>query len=91
MNITFEPVTDQKQTASDIPRTPLPMVTDFFEARHQLMLQARKSVIADKTAEQSENLRTQPQTRSSEIAEEAVYWFISAPALAYLLYLIFGL
>ena len=91
MNITFEPVTDQKQTASDIRRPPLPTVTDFFEARHQLWLQGRESAIANKTTEQSKSRRIQPLARSSEIAEEAVYWFISAPALAYLLYLIFGL
>jgi hypothetical protein len=93
MNIIFESVTDHRQDVSDTQPKSSPRVTDFFEARHQLMLGRQDGATSDKTARAVEiiNRHPQPFRAAPAAAEQALYWLISAPALAYLVYLILGL
>ena len=93
MNIIFESVTDHRQELSDTQPKSSPLVTDFFEARHQLMLRRQDSATSGKTARavQTINRYPQPFRAAPAVAEQALYWLISAPALVYLVYLIFGL
>ncbi len=93
MNIIFESVTDQQQDVSDTQPKSSPLATDFFEARHQLMLWRQHSATSDKAARAVEtiNRRPQPFGAAPAVAEQALYWLISAPALGYLVYLICGL
>jgi hypothetical protein len=93
MNIIFESVTDHRQEASATKPKSSPLVTDFFEVRHQLMLRRQESATSDKTAQAVEiiNRRPQPFRAAPAAVEQALYWLISAPVLAYLLYLILGL
>jgi hypothetical protein len=93
MNIIFESVTDHRQQVSDTQPKSSPLVTDFFEARHQLMLRPQESATSDKAgrAVRIINRRPQPFRAAPAVAEQALYWLISAPALVYLVYLIIGL
>jgi hypothetical protein len=93
MNIIFESVADHQQGVSDTQPKSSPLVTDFFEARHQLMLRRQDSATSYKTARAVETINRHPQTfrPAPAVAEQALYWLISAPALVYLVYLIFGL
>jgi hypothetical protein len=93
MNIIFESVTDHQREASDTRPKSSSLVTDFLEARHQLMLRRQDGATSDKTARAVEiiNRRPQPFRAAPAVAEQALYWLISAPALVYLVYLIFGL
>jgi len=93
MNIIFESVTDHQQDVSDTQPKSGPLATDFFEARHQLVLWRQESATSDKTARAVEiiNGHPQPFRAAPAVAEQALYWLISAPALVYLVYLIFGL
>ncbi len=93
MNIIFESVTDQQQEVSDTQPKSSPLVTDFFEARHELMLRRQDSATSDKTARAVEiiNRHPQPFRAAPAVAEQALYWLISAPALVYVVYLILGL
>ena len=92
MNIIFESVTDQQQEVSDTQPKSSPLVTDFFEARHELMLRRQDSATSDKTARAVEiiNRHPQPFRAAPAVAEQALYWLISAPALVYVVYLILG-
>ena len=63
-------------------------VTDFFEVRHQLILENRE---IDHIQEVPVGLvnhkrRLASSLISAERVEAALYWFISAPALLYLIY-----
>jgi hypothetical protein len=93
MNIIFESVTHHRQEVSDTQPKSSPLVTDFFEARHQLLLRRQDSATSDKTGRAVEitNRHTQPFRAAPAVAEQVLYWLISAPALVYLVYLIFGL
>jgi hypothetical protein len=95
MNIIFEAesATDRDQTAEDTESTFLPLISDFFEARHQLMLKSRETAGPNETIHpvQCAKKRPEPFMTSASVFEEALYWFISAPALVYVVYLIFGL
>jgi hypothetical protein len=93
MNIIFESVTDHRQEVSYTQPKSSPLVTDFFEARHQLMFRLQESAISDRTARADEiiNRRPQPFRAAPAVAEQALYWLLSAPALVYLVYLILGL
>jgi hypothetical protein len=64
--------------------------TDFFEARHQLRLKYREiDNIQEVTPPRvNGNGRHQPSLAAARLAEEALYWFLSAPALVYLIYLL---
>jgi len=93
MNIIFESATDHQQEVSDTQPKSSPLVTDFFEARHELMLRRQDSATSYKTAGAVETINRYPQPfgAAPAVAEQALYWLISAPALVYLVYLIFGL
>jgi hypothetical protein len=93
MNIIFESVTDHQQEVSDTQAKSSPLVTDFFEARHELMLRRQDSATSYKTARAVETINPPPPPfrAAPAVAEQALYWLISAPALVYLVYLIFGL
>jgi hypothetical protein len=93
MNIIFESVTDHQPELSDTQPSSSPLATDFFEARHQLMLPRQDSTTSDKTARAVEIIDWHPQPfrAAPAVAEQALYWLISAPALVYLLYIIFCL
>jgi hypothetical protein len=93
MNIIFESVTDHQQDVSDTQPKSSPPATDFFEARYQLMLWHQDSATSGNTkrAVGTINRRPQPIGAAPAVAEQALYWLISAPALVYLVYLIFGL
>lgn len=92
MNIIFESVTDHQQDVSDTQPKSSPLAIDFFEAR-QLMLRRLESATSGKTtrAVQNSNRRREPFLHTSAVAEQALYWLISAPALIYLVYLVVGL
>ena len=93
MNIIFESVNDHQPDVSDTQPKSSPLVTDFFEARHELMLRSQDSATSYKTAEAVETINRHSQTfrAAPAVAEQALYWLISAPALVYLVYLIFSL
>ena len=93
MNIIFESVTDHQQEVSDTKPKSSPLATDFFEARHQLMLWRQDSATSDKTARAVEIIDWHPQPfrAAPAVAEQALYWLISAPALVYLVYIMFCL
>ena len=95
MNTIFEAesVTDQDQTAEDTESASLPHISDFFESRHQLMLDSRETARPNETLYRVQRAKQEPKPpmTSTSMLEEAVYWFISAPALVYVVYLILGL
>jgi hypothetical protein len=93
MNIIFESVTDHQPDVSDTQPKSSPLAADFFETRHQLMLRRQDSTTSDKTARTVEinDWHPQPSRAAPAVAEQALYWLISAPALVYLVYIIFGL
>ena len=93
MNIIFESVTDHQQEVSNAQPKSGPLVTDFFEARHQLMLRRQDSATSYKTARAVETINRYPLPfrPAPAVTEQALYWLISGPALVYLVYLIFGL
>lgn len=90
MNIIFKPVTDQQANVSATEPKSSPLLTEFFEARHQLVLRREESAIKDKPVE-TNHRHPQPYGAAPAMAEQALYWLISAPALGYLVYLIFAL
>jgi hypothetical protein len=91
MNITFQPKNDSEPTTSDSQTRSSSVVADFSEARHHLMLESRHAR-RDKAARPVETgtSKLRALAGSSELLEEAVYWFLTAPALAYVVYLAFG-
>ncbi|MBV8100912.1 MAG: hypothetical protein JOZ31_17340 [Verrucomicrobia bacterium] len=92
MNIIFEPTIESVRTAND--QSPSHSVsTEFSEARHRLLLENRNVPALDRTAGAVRNRNGQRQVfaGSSELVEEAFYWFLTAPALVYVVYLAFGL
>jgi hypothetical protein len=91
MNITFQPKNDSEPATSDSQKKSSALRTDFSEARHQLMLESRHAG-RHKAARAVKNGTGQLKARagSSGLLEEAVYWFLTAPALAYVVYSAFG-
>jgi len=82
--------TNQKAASDEMRSDPTPHTTDFFEARHQLMLKYREiDNIQEVTPPRvNGNGRHQPSLAAARLAEEALYWLLSAPALVYLIYLL---
>jgi len=93
MTISFEPYIDPEPTTSDIRAQSRLVTTEFSEARHRLMLEYRYASILNKSARALQKATGEHQVYagSSELYEEAFYWFLSAPALVYVVYLVFGL
>jgi hypothetical protein len=92
MNITFEPEIDPEPTTSDNRSRSRLVTTEFSEARHRLMLECRYAHALNKPVRAVQKGAGQHQiyAGSSEFLEEAFYWFLTAPALVYVVYLAFG-
>jgi hypothetical protein len=90
MKITFQPKINQQPTRFDTEPTPSLINTDFVGARHQLMFECRQRVVSPRMTPVAPNESTRHQLfiGPSNVAEEALYLFISAPALVYLIYTI---
>jgi len=93
MNISFKPDIDPELTISGLHSQSRLITTEFSEARHRLMLEWRYASALNKQARAVQKATGQHQVYagSSELYEEAFYWFLSAPALIYVVYLAFGL
>lgn len=83
-------LTRQHAITDEIRSGSAPDVTDFFEVRHQLILENReidniKEVPVGRVNHKS---RLASSLISAERVEAALYWFISTPALLYLIYLV---
>lgn len=91
MNITIENQT--ATTHDEAKREVVPHSMDFFEARHLLKLTSRETGSLKKiTARPAKgNSRCETFAASANLIDEALYWFISAPALGYLVYVVVGL
>ena len=83
-------LTHQDATTDEIRAGSAPEVTDFFEVRHQLMLENREidSIREKPVGCVNHNRRLASSLISAERVETALYWSISAPALFYLVYLV---
>jgi hypothetical protein len=70
----------------------VPDSRDFSEARHLLLLASREAGNQKKLAFRSLYANDGRDTflASTNVVEEVLYWFISAPALGYLIYLVLG-
>jgi hypothetical protein len=92
MKIAIENQTLTRQDAitGEIRSGSAPDVTGFFEVRHQLILENQKidSIREEPVGRVNYNRRLVSSRISAERVETALYWFISAPALFYLVYLI---
>jgi hypothetical protein len=92
MNIIFEQEIDPTPTPNN--QSPSHSVnTESAEARHRLLPDSTKVPALDSVARTVPNHNRQRQVfpGSSELVDEAFYWFLTAPALAYVAYLAFGL
>ena len=92
MNIIFEQKTDPTPTPNN--RSQLHSVNiESSEARHRLLPDSTKVPALDSAARTVPNHNRQRQVfaGSSELVDEAFYWFLTAPALVYVVYLAFGL
>jgi hypothetical protein len=92
MKLIFEPKTDPAPTPNN--RSRLHSVnTEFCEARQWLLPDSTNVPALDKAARTVRNRDNQRRfvAASSELVEEAFYWFLTAPALVYVVYLAFGL
>jgi hypothetical protein len=83
-------LTHQDATTDEIRSGSAPEINDFFEVRHQLMLENREidSIREEPVGRVNRNRRVASSLISAERVETALYWFISAPALFYLVYLV---
>jgi len=92
MNIIFEPKIDPAPTSNNRSQSHS-VSTEFSEEHHRLLLENRNVPALDKAAGAVRNRNRQRQVfaGSSELVEEAFYWFLTAPALVYVVYLAFGL
>jgi hypothetical protein len=92
MKIAIENQTHTYQNANtyEIPAGSACDVTDFFDVRHQLILDNRETDnIQDvPVGRVSHTRRYASSLISAERVEMALYWFVSAPTLFYLIFLI---
>jgi hypothetical protein len=90
MNIILEPKLDPASARNDRPQSHS-VSSEFSEARHRLPLESGNVTAYDKAARTVQNGNSQPQAfAGSELVEEVFYWFLTAPALVYVVYLAFG-
>jgi hypothetical protein len=92
MNISFESKIDPAPTFNHRSQSPSAN-TEFSEARHRLLLESRNLPAFDKAVCTVRNHSRQHQVSagSPDLVEEAFYWFLTAPALVYMVYFAFGL
>jgi len=85
-----QPLTQQTPITDEIRSGFAPNVTDFYEVRHQLIFENRKidNIQEVPVGCMNHNRRHTHSLISAERAEAALYWFVSAPAFFYLIYLI---
>lgn len=92
MKITIgnQTVTNQDATSDEIRSVSVPHIADFFEARHRLMLENREiDNIQEATPPRVNDKRPHKSSLAwAKSVEAAVYWFVSAPTLFYLIYLV---
>jgi hypothetical protein len=71
----------------------VPHIMDFFDARHLLMLTGGEADHPKKITARPVKSSRRRKTfgESPNLLDEALYWFISAPALGYLVYVVLGL
>jgi hypothetical protein len=91
MNITIENQT--AITRGETKPTVAPHIMNFFEARHLSMITSREARSLKKITARpvKGNRRRETFGASANLLDEALYWFISAPALGYLVYVVLGL
>ena len=91
MNITIknQTVITRGETRPEV----APHIMNFFEARHLLMLTSREARSLKKITARSVkgNRRRETFGAYANLLDETLYWFISAPALGYLIYVVLGL
>jgi hypothetical protein len=83
-------LTRQPAVTGEIQSGSAPDVTDFFEVRHRLSVENREVDNSGKepVGRVNRNRRLASSLISAQRVETALYWFVSAPALFYLVYLI---
>jgi len=92
MNLTLQPEIDQQPTQSDAQSKSSLTPINFFKARHQLILESQEKFVLDRMTRTIQNESARGQLfMASNLAQEALYWFMWAPALVYLIYVILGL
>jgi len=90
MNITFESEIDPAPTPNNRSQSHS-VNTEFSEARHRLLSDSPNIPALDKAQRTARNRNRQNQVLAgSQLVEEAFYWFLTAPALVYVVYLAFG-
>jgi hypothetical protein len=91
MNIIFQPKIDPDLAPTEIESQSRGVIPDCSEALHQLIPE-RRHIARHKSPRTIQNATAQRQvlSGSSELLEEGVYWFLTAPALIYVIYLAFG-
>jgi hypothetical protein len=89
--ITNQTLTQQPAITDETRSGSASNVMDFFEVRHQLILENREIDEVQEAPVEGMNhsLRHASSLISAARMEAALYWFFSAPALFYLIYLIF--
>ena len=90
MNTIFEQKIDPATTPNNRSQSHS-VNTEFSEARHRLLPDSPNVPALDKAARTVLNRKRQHQVfAGSQLVEEAFYWFLTAPALVYVVYLAFG-
>jgi hypothetical protein len=92
MNIIFEREIDPTPTLNNRSQSHS-VNTESSEARHRWVPDSTRVPALDSAARTVPNHNRQRQVfpGTSELVDEAFYWFLTAPALAYVAYLAFGL
>jgi hypothetical protein len=84
---------DQRPNFNEVPPNSAAYVIDFFEARHQLLTESERIAQEREMHRQIQEsaIRRERSADFIDALEEAFYWLISAAALVYLAFGIFGL
>jgi len=91
MNIIFEPKIDPAPRSNHRSQSHS-VNTELSEARHWLLPDGTNPPALVKAARTVRNRNSRRQVLAgSQLVEEAFYWFFTAPALVYVVYLAFGL
>jgi hypothetical protein len=92
MNIIFEHEIDPTPTPNTRSQSHS-VNSEPSEARHRLRPDSTRAPALDSAGQTvpNENRQRQIFSVSSELVDEAFYWFLTAPALVYVAYLAFGL
>jgi hypothetical protein len=94
MNTTceLERLSDKRRTSDRTTFTSPPEIIDLSDERHRLLLEVRQTTQPSRTGVLAHPLiRQTRRTGYVDVLEQTFYWFVCAPALGYLAYVIFGL